>query len=117
MTSLQRDAAAAMRTKGLISGDDAELDRTLKDGAARAKRNDLEGAAASFTSAIARAASLTIDRALVEKKLARLNARFDKEKNPAIQARLDAAALKATEALAAGRIADANRVLNSALSP
>ncbi len=107
-----KDIDGAMRTRGLITGDDAELDQ-LRRAAARARAGRrYEAALKSAEAAIARAAVVRVDRGLVERKLTRFNAAFDREKSAAKRARLDDIAGRASLDFAAGRLDAASRALN-----
>lgn len=101
-----------MRTRGLVTGDDAELDQ-LRRAAARAQAGRrYEAALESAEAAIARAAVVRVDRGLVERKLTRFNAAFDREKSATKRVRLDDIVGRASLDFAAGRLDAANRTLN-----
>jgi serine/threonine-protein kinase len=108
----QKDIVAAMRTRGLVTGDDAELDRLRRSAVRAHAGRRYEAALESAEAAIARAAVVRVDRGLVERKLTRFNAAFDREKSAAKRARLDDIAGRASLDFAAGRLDAANRALN-----
>jgi hypothetical protein len=101
-----------MRTRGLVTGDDAELDRLRRSAVRAHAGRRYEAALESAEAAIARAAVVRVDRGLVERKLTRFNAAFDREKSAAKRARLDDIAGRASLDFAAGRLDAANRALN-----
>lgn len=104
--ALRRDLARTMARRGLVAGDDEELDR-----AARARRSDPR-APALLQSAITSAEKLPIDRALVERKLARLQKRAEGNQDP----RLKELASGIAADIASARYVDANTRLNRALT-
>jgi hypothetical protein len=108
----QRDLRAAMEGRGLVAGDDAELDRLRTSATQRLRARRYAAAVESFDGAIARVATVRVDKALVQRKLTRFNTRFDGVKNEALRARLDDVVGRASLDFAAGRYESANQTLN-----
>ncbi len=113
-TRAERDVRAAMAAKGVLVGDDRDLDRLNATARQRFKRRRYDDAVASSDAAIARVAEISVDRAFVQRKLTRFNARFDAVRNPERRARLDDLVAAASIEFAAGRYDAANTKLNTA---
>jgi hypothetical protein len=103
-----------MAARGLLAGDDDELDR-LRDTARQAALARRPGEVEQWTArALDRARSVPIDKRLVERKLQRFNARYDAS-NAGARARVDALVGRAMDDFTAGRYEASNRALSEGL--
>lgn len=110
------EVARAMTERGLLAGDDPELDRLRLRGSQEAAQKSFGAAARSLADAKARVAAVAIDRGFVDRKLARFNSAFDRVTDPARRAAADAAAAEVMTALGDKRYPDANDSLNRAFA-
>ncbi|MDP2342061.1 MAG: serine/threonine-protein kinase [Deltaproteobacteria bacterium] len=111
-TQAQRDLRAAMDTRGIVAGDDAELDRLRSTAAQRLRGRRYAAALEVLDDAIGRAAAVRVDKAFVQRKLTRFNTRFDGVTDATLRARLDDVAGRASLDFAGGRYDAANKTLN-----
>ena len=103
-----------MAKRGLLAGDDDELDRLRMRASQEAQQRDYGAALHSVEEAMAHAGAVMVDRGFVERKLARFNGAFDKVADEKRRAAADARVAKVMSALAEKRYHDANDVLNGA---
>lgn len=109
-----RALAAAMGKRGILAGDDEELDRLRTRASHEAQQRDYDAALDSVSEATSRASAVVVDRGFVERKLARFNGAFDRVADEKRRAAADARVAKVMSALAEKRYQDANDVLNGA---
>jgi hypothetical protein len=103
-SELVREVQRVMQRRGIVAGDVPSLDAALR-GEARKDATALRAAAEQ-------AAVVAIDRAFVERKLQRLNARAGGREDPALRA----LSVEIAGDLSAGRFPQANARLNRALA-
>jgi hypothetical protein len=104
---------AVMGVRGLIAGDDAQLDASRTQAAGHAKKKRAAEAIASCEAAIARVNAILVDRAFVQKKLGRFNTQFDRIKDAATRTKLDTIAVNASSQFSSARYDAANAALNA----
>ena len=105
-----------MRERGLIAGDDAELDRLRGRATNAARQARFDDAGEASSAAKKRAEAIVVDAAFVKKKLLRFNKRFDDVTDAAMSKRLEKVSNDALDAIAAGKLVEANRALNTAFA-
>lgn len=109
-----RALVAAMTKRGLLLGDDEELDRLRQRATQEAQQRDYGAALQTLEDASARAGAVVIDRGFVERKLARFNGTFDRVTDEKRRAAADARVAKVMSTLAEKRYQEANDALNGA---
>ncbi len=106
-----RRVRTAMRKKGILAGDSPAVDAALAQARAQLKKGDVAAATRAANNAEQALTAVQIDRAFLDRKLRRLNARYDLT-TPRTKALLDEHADEAARAIAAGNFAAANATLN-----
>ena len=109
-----RALAAAMSARGVLPGDDEELDRLRQRAAQHARQRDYDDGRRALEDAAARVPEVAIDKSFVERKLARFNDRFDAVTNDERRRAADTQMADVMTAIAQTRYQDANDVLNRA---
>ena len=110
-------SAALMRerqTKGIIHGDDRELDGLEKAAQEGLRQGRWQVHIDSLESALARARSLDLDRDFVAGKLERFEATLNEKGQPHNRAHFDGMVERARGALERGELGSANQTLNHA---
>jgi serine/threonine protein kinase len=115
LSTLMAACAATMRERGILDGDDAELDK-LRRKASRLSRTSPAEATVAADKAQALARVLPIDEAFVTGKLTRFNRRFDQVKSDAVVSQLEPIVAQILKSISAGDPAAANKHLNRGFS-
>jgi hypothetical protein len=103
--------------KGLVGGDDAELDRLRQKANAEAQQRHWSDARDFAADARRRADGVLVDKGFVKKKLVRFNERYDATiADAAARSKIDAMSADVLKQLKEGRYDEANKTLNEAFS-
>ncbi|MDP2339625.1 MAG: protein kinase [Deltaproteobacteria bacterium] len=112
----QIDLNLALDRKGLIAADDDGLDRLLGRATTEARALRFDAATLAAREALLRTEEIHVDRAFVQRKLARFDARFDVVTDAQRRTTLHKMKQGVLAALQAGRLDAANRALNEAFA-
>jgi serine/threonine protein kinase len=112
-TAARAELERAMAERGLIAGDDDEVDRLRARAAALARSRRFAEAATTADDGARRAGAVAVDKTFVKRKLVRFNQRYEAfADDAALQARIDPIAATVSTEMRAGRFDSANRSLN-----
>lgn len=109
-------AQKAMQDRGILPGDDDELDRLRARAASDGKARRFDEAIELEGQARRRVDAIVVDKAFVKRKLVRFNGRFDASRDAAARARVEGVSTDVLNAMRDGRAQEANRALNAAFA-